>query len=368
MAEMNLSSAQTSNLDNTLEDYQVNKAHTDAATGAKETEYMNEKASTYLGYYKDIPELHSAINALATWIVGKGYIPRSAEDEVDLSHLKGWGEDSFNSIIWNMLVCKKIYGDAFAEIIRDSKTNILINLKPLDPAKIKIIVDEKGMIKRYEQMDKIGKAGKIINKFQPGEILHLCNNRIADEIHGISIIKAVEWVITAKQEALEDQRKLLHRNVKPIIVFKLNTDDPDEIEAYATKMDNCTIKGENIYVPKTEVDFEVLSIPSNATLNPNPWIQYLDNTFYRIIGVPKVILGGSEEFTEASSKIGYLSFEQIYVREQTELQVDLKKQLGIEIEINKPVSLQNELLTDQSKDKENGITKPEEMTPDMQQE
>ena len=56
--------------------------------------------------------------------------------------IRGWGEDTFMSILWNMLVIKKIGGDAFAEIIRDEETGRILNIKPLDPSVITIVVDK----------------------------------------------------------------------------------------------------------------------------------------------------------------------------------------------------------------------------------
>lgn len=360
MPDTNISKATASDMTNKVTDYSVGAKSTDAATGQKETEYMNSKASQYLGYYKTIPELKKAIDALATYTCGKGWTTDDRTNII-LGHITGWGEDTFNSISWNLFVQKKVYGDAFAEIIRSEKTGELINLKPLDPSAMKIVVDDKGIIKRYEQTNKTPEGSQKILKFKPQEILHLCNDRIADEIHGVSIIEACEWVIKARNEAMEDQKKLMHRNVKPIIFFKLDTDDQTKIDTFIQKMDNCVNKGENIYVPKGNVEFEILSVPANATLNPNPWIQYLENFFYQAVGVPKVILGGSQELTEATAKIAYLTFEQIYKREQTEFEADVWNQLGIKIKLNTPTSLKNELLSDESKDETTGIMKPSEM-------
>ena len=80
----------------------------------------------------------------------------------------------------------------------------------------------------------------------------------------------------------------------------------------------------------------------------------MENFFYQAVGIPKVILGGSEEFTEASSKISYLTYEQIYTREITELESDLWNQLAIRLKFNKPASLKNEMLS--SEDKNTGQT------------
>ena len=58
----------------TFTDYSVSTAITDAADGSKETKYFISKASQYLGYYKQIPELKMAIDTKATWTIGKGNV------------------------------------------------------------------------------------------------------------------------------------------------------------------------------------------------------------------------------------------------------------------------------------------------------
>ena len=82
--------------------------------------------------------------------------------------------------------------------------------------------------------------------------------------------------------------------------------------------------------------------------NPIEWIRYLENFFYQAVGVPKIILGGSQEFTEASSKVGYLTFEQVYAREQKELEADLWNQLAIKVEFIRPVSLKDNVTQDEA--------------------
>jgi hypothetical protein len=367
MSDTNISKATSSNIANVIEDFSVGAKSTDAATGQEETEYMNKNAAKQLGYYLTIPELQKAIQAIATYTVGKGWTTDDYTDII-LGHITGWGEDTFNSIAWNLFIQKKIYGDAFAEIIRSEKTGELINLKPLDPSVIKTIVDKYGIVKRYEQMSKNPDA-KPIQTFKPNEILHLCNDRIADQIHGTSVLESCTWTIDAWNEAMADQRLLAHRNVKPIFFFKLDTDDQTKINEFVAKMDLCIAKGNNIYVPKGNVEFEIMSIPENATLNNKPWIQYLENKFYQAVGVPKIIVGGSQELTEATAKIAYLTFQQVYEREQAEFEADIWNQLGIEITMNKPVSLQNDLMSDNSKDANSmAITKPGEMAITPQQE
>ena len=114
---------------------------------------MNENWSQWFGYYKTIPELAAVIDAKATWTVGKGF----KADEITtmlLDTIKGFGKDTFNTIIENQIRTYQIGGDSYAEIIRDDEDN-LINLKPLDPGVMRHIVNRQGIVIRFEQLSKV---------------------------------------------------------------------------------------------------------------------------------------------------------------------------------------------------------------------
>ncbi len=359
MPETKIDSAVSSNLTNTMELFSVGAKQTEAATGQNETEWQNEKFTSWFGYYKTIPELTSVIDAKATWTVGKGVIA-DEETTLLLDTIKGWGKDTFNTIIENCVRTYHIGGDSFCEIIRDDDDG-LINLKPLDPSTIKIIVNKLGIIKRYEQTSKVGK-NKTINKWEPDEIFHLARNRVADEIHGVSIVERLIPIILKKNQAMDDWDRALHRNVEPLWIFHLDTDDTAEINAFKAKYDKARANGENMYIPKDVVVPEVAAIAPNATLNPLPWIDNLDNKFYEAAQVPAIIVGGIGGITEAAVKIAYLAFEQTIREEQLFINEQVLSQLNILIELQFPASLENELISDQNKDVETGATQPNETT------
>ena len=366
MAQYKIGSATSSDMTTNVDDYEVDALQTDGATGSDETEYQNTKFSTFLGYYKSIPEVKTAVDMRAIWTLGKGY-KANPEVTVTLDSIKGWGRDSFNSILKNMIQTRRIGGDAFAEIIRDDKTGELINLKPLDPSTIKIVVDKRGIIKRYEQLSKTA-GDSTVKKYSPDKIFHLLNKRVADEIHGVSDIEAIENIIKANQESFNDMKTMMHRHVKPIMCFKLDTDDTTRINTFITKMDSVVNKGENIYIPKDTVEFELIAVPANATLNPIPWREHLRNYFFQVVGIPQIILGSSGEFTESTAKIAYLAFQQSVEDEQLDIEEQVWNQLYLRIELTFPASLQNELLSDEAKDKNQGMEmQPSDMAAGMEE-
>lgn len=341
MPETDIGSAIATDLTNTIVDYSVAPASTDGAGDQKEFTWQMTNWEQYLGYYYDIPELQVAIDAKANWTIGAGF----TSDEPTallLSIIKGNGKDSFNSILFNMIRTYTIAGDAFAEIIRD-KDGVLINLKPLDPSSMVIVQNQKGMIKRYEQVNKTQKPNR---KFRPDRIFHLSRKRLADSIHGISVVKSVETIILMRNEAMSDWKTVLHRNVFPLWIFHLDTDDTTKIAAFKRKHDAARKNGENMYVPKGVVVPELVTTAANASLSPLTWINQLNDYFFQAVNVPQITVGNAKEFTDASGKIVYLAYEQSVKGEQLYVEEQVLGQLNLDIQLTFPASLQTDAISD----------------------
>ncbi len=342
MAQTYITKSDYSDYSTTVKDFSVDVKVTDSAGGQKEYEYTCSKAGQYLGYYKSIPELKIAIDTKATWTIGKGYL----SDEVTqllLMTIKGTGKETFNAILESMIRDYNIYGDAYAEKIYEGKR--LVNIKKLDPASMKIVYNEKGLVKEF----KYSKGGNEI-KFQPEDIFHLSKNRISDEVHGVSIIDSCEWIILARNEAMADFKKLLHRNVYPMRVWHLDTDIETEITEFMGKVAQAKYKGEDMFVPKGNVASELATVSQNSSLNPLPWIQLLNQYFFQAVGVPQIIIGGSQELTQTAAQIAYLAFEQTIEEEQLYIEEQVLSQLNLQINLEFPASLQNNLISDNRKD------------------
>lgn len=343
MGDNNLALSTTAT--NTIQDYKAPLRNTDGVTGIDEQKYENEKFTEYFGYYLEHPELKKPTDMLATYTVSKGYEcdPRT---KVILEHITGMGEDTFESLMWNMIVIKKINGDSYAEIVREDNndpTSKLLNIKPLNPNTMTTILDKNGRIIKYEQ--RIG--NNTPKMFKPSRILHLMNDRVADDIHGRSIVECSKWAMDARKEAMNDLRRISHRSTIRIMYLDANnTSKITEVkEQYAEAIKN----GELLIIPakRTEAEIETITLP--AIDGFMTWIKYLENVVYQALGVPKVVMGGSEEFTEASSKIALVTFDQTWSKEQRDLESDLWNQVYIKVKFNKPASLMNELISSEEK-------------------
>ena len=157
-----------------------------------------------------------------------------------------------------------------------------------------------------------------------------------------------------RNEAMTDWKRVLHRNIDPLWIFHLDTDDTSKIASFKTKMDNARGSGENMYIPKGAVVPELVNTSTNASLNPMAWIQQLNQYFFQATGVPDIIVGGgvSGSLTEASAKIAYLAFQQTIEEEQLFIEEQVSLQLGLEIQLEFPASLENETLSDKPQGKD----------------
>lgn len=315
--------------------FSIASAASDSPTGVNEVSYTPDW-NKWNGYYRTIDILAAVIDSKARWTVGDSFTTDEAT-KTKLSKIKGFGKDTFNSIMFNQLRTALICGDSFAEIIKD-KAGRLINIKPINPSSMKIIIDEYGIIKRFEQISQIIK--KPMQPFEPKEIFYLPYNRIADEMHGRSDIEKVEDIVKKLKELIKDNQIMIHRYIKPLTVWKVKTDDTTEVQAFKTKVDHAFEYTENLIIPdQTVAGFDNVSTPANAVLDPLPFISSLKQDITKAMGVPEIILGWGGDTTEASAKILYLSFEQMVKFHQKWLEEQIEEQLGLKINFNAPASI-----------------------------
>lgn len=337
MAELNISSATTTNMSSAVPDFIVEAKKLDALNATGETFWYFEKAPTYYGYYLTIPEIFSAANAMATWAFGAGW---SAEGEVRvwLEHIKGMGKDTFAKIVWNHEVVKLIVGDSFIEVKR--KDNVIINMIPISPERVRIVFNDSGMIKRYDTWN--GTEWRAIAK---ENMLHSSNKRLGDQLHGTSQIEASKFIIDARNEALSDERIIKHRD-KALGIAYYETDKAGKIAYANSQIEKAVKNGEMVGLPKDTVKIE--PYPSRSSEDRTTWISYLENFFYQVFGVPRSI-ATSDGTSEVGGKMGNVNFEPTYAKERIDMEDDFWVQQAIKIKFEKQASLGGLVQADQAK-------------------
>lgn len=356
MPETELSNLTTTAMKTGISDTTVSAEKIDEEQGKGFTFWDNSDWPVYLGYLKSVPQYWQAVRSLAIWAFGRGWETPLDEHTSILEGIKGWGEDSFDSILQNMLMVKKTNGDAFAEIIKNDN-GTLINFKPLNPSNVRIVVNPKGLIERYD----VKNSDNTWHKFKPEEIFHISNDRIANEIHGTSVLQPCKWVIEWKNELMTDLRRLMHRS--SIRVIYVDLDNTTKLTTIKNEYRDAIKNGEVLLLPgRKGQDFEVEQIEVPDTSRWFQAIQYLDDHIYEVLGISKIITGGVSGTTEANAKMGYLTFEQPYMTEQRLMEQDIWNQLGIRIKFNRPVSLAESLQSSEAANTgQVSVTQPSEM-------
>ena len=357
MAELNPSSATTTNMANTVPDFIVNSIALDTANSAGETYWYFQNATKYYGYYLTIPEIFSAANAMATWAFGAGWSTDDILLEQELKHVQGMGKDTFAKIIWNHEIVKLVVGDSFIEVKRQDNT--IINMIPISPERVRIVFTPEGLIKRYDVWN--SKEWRAVKK---ENMLHSQNKRLGDQLHGTSQIEPSKFIIDARNEALSDERIIKHRD-KALGIAYYDTDKAGKILYANQQIEKAVKNGEMVGLPKDTVKIE--PYPSRSSEDRTGWISYLENFFYQVFGVPRSI-ATSDGTSEVGGKMGNVNFEPTYAKERMDMEDDLWSQQAIQVKFEKQASLGGLVQDNMAKNVGDTNIQPNDVTANMNRE
>lgn len=343
----NISNAVTTDY-SSITETSLGVASVDRAQDLEETRYQNDRFAKDYKAFLTIPKLQSAIFMKAIWTIGKGYTCDGRTKTI-LDRIDGDGKQTFKEIIFNMLVNAMVGRDSFAEIVRDEETRKILNLKILDPSTIVIVYKANGRIDRYEQINKVKTT-----KFSPDEIFHISHKKVMGNTHGISVPEVVENIILADYENFRIMRKLTRFQAVPFIMFKVKSDKASTIETFKQNIRDARESGEDLIIPDDEnlLSWEVVQVNPSAILME--WRTSLNNEFYQAVGMP-LILFGTAGSTESGGKIEYQGHETVWEKDITDLEDQIRVQLGVTIQINRPQSLLDNLQTDEAKDAQSSL-------------
>ena len=327
-------------------DFTIGSESVESPNADGETFYTNSEFPNFFGKYQSTTKLKAIIKKYATWVVGLGLTEKSKTPVIE--NIRGSGEDTLLSVLWNMILVKKINGDAYSEIIRNDK-GTLINLKPLNPSDVMVVFKD-GMITRYEFLTAKGKSNTVI----PVEkMFHIVNDRVANSMKGDSVVESLVWNLDAQEEAKRMYRKKV-KNSGIIGIVKVATDNTGKLTSVKAPIKEGMENGSFLIVPDDVMEIGDWAMKLN-TQELIAWLQHLDDEFYQILGIPKVI-GGASGNIEGDSKISYVTFEPDYRRAIGELQDDFWNQVAIKIEFNLPTSLIPQLAkTEQANSSQTGF-------------
>ncbi len=323
--------------------------------------WQSDMWTTYNAYAKKHNSVKSVMKKLRMWSVGKGY---KADDKTKkiLDKIRGWGKDTFNSVMGNQVEIKHTNGDSYAEIItsdekplKDDGSN-LANLKPLNPGSMKHVVNEQGMLTGYLQDQEEGED----IPFRLDQIFHLVHNRIADEVHGTSDLEPLMTYLDKIKQVDEDMSVMFHRFVVPLVIWKLNTDDTTAMATFKAQAKTARNKGDDLVIPEKATEWSLLE-PGKTGVDPMTWRNKWVEEVIKGGGVPALIMAIEAGTTEASSKMVYLAWQQVIEDTQLQLEDQVKAQLHLEIKYEFPARIEENLGEDEGKDSDINKTKRSEV-------
>jgi len=355
MAQYDLLKSTTTDFTNTVPDFIMEAKALDVDNADGETIYYFQNAVSDIGYYANDPIVNSAANGMATWAFGRGVVYQDPDTQAEFEHFSGRGNDTFMTLMWNHEVIKLVVGDAFMEIIRADTKDLILNLLPISPERVRVI-SKSGLIKRYEVWD-----GQIWVKIKTKNMYHTSNKRIGDQIHGTSQINAIRKTIDARQEAEADERVIKHRD-KALGIVKYKTNNVGKIEYANKQIENGVKNGEMIGLPEDTA--EILPYPSKSSEDRQSWISSRENFAFATFGVPRNIIT-SDGTSEVGGITGHLSFEQTYGKEQSDEEANIWNKMARKLKFNRPPSLAPQ--TQDNNQKNTGLTtiQPQEATPSV---
>ena len=311
------------------------------------------------GIYRSIPEARSTIDTWCNWVIGK-VLKMDGKTKKIVDRIEGNGKITFRKILKNVLRVSCICGDGFADINKD-KAGRLINLKPLNPGSIKIKADKGGMISKYEQIASTQVDAQVLENWGPGEMFHILNDPIADEIHGIPELEKTYNIMKWKHQSMSDMAVVFHRYVFPTLDIYAKTDDPTEL-AHIEDIYKKSVKNmNNRVIPVNTVEkVERVAIPQFATLDPLPWQKFLRSYHTESSNVPEIVRGKSDEVSLAAGKLNVFAYKEKVIMRQLEYSEEIKQQLGLTISFEAPPNLDVEMDNDAKAAKDNSLNETDQ--------
>ncbi len=344
------STTTSSGLDQSLKIQTTSAEDVDRAGAGAETRWQSNNWPTYNGYYKKHLATKSVINKLSLWTMGEG-IEADKKTIKILDRIVGWGKDTAAGVFDNQIRIEHINGDSYAEIItplgeelKENGSN-LINLKPLNPASIIHLINSQGMLEGYKQVLTDGSE----NPLRLNQVFHLTLNRTADEIHGTGDIESLTTFLDKIKQLDEDMAVMFHRYVMPLLIWKLNTDDPSAMATFKTQEKEAWNKGDNLITPDKAVSFELVEAGKNG-VDPMVWRNKWTEEVIKGGGVPALIMAIDAGVSEASSKMVTFAWEKVVKKEQRDFESQVKAQLHLDINLPQSITIQESLAKDEGKD------------------
>jgi HK97 family phage portal protein len=239
--------------------------------------------------YLEDPIVRSCVNITVEAIMGDGYL-LEGKTELHVKRVKNsFKEMFFQKFLQDVVTSLTIYGDAYAELVRDGGGGLLKTARPLDAATIRIDYDEHGTVLKFIQ--------RVLHRrvdFYPDEMAHFSINNIGGRPYGTSDLQAILNTIQAKQAAQSYNTEYFRRPGLPRVIYiSKNISEPQNKRIVET-LKTVTPQSDLYFnVQNGELDVKEVA-PSNTDMQFVELMEFLRSEMIAAMAVPPIFLGITE--------------------------------------------------------------------------
>lgn len=248
-----------------------------------------ENLSKFEDVYRKSAVVNAAINNLVDMIVGVGYYTE-ADDERAKNLVDDYAElVNLDGVL--RVVCRNMLVFGFAPVER--WWNETLQLKPLPPQTVYVVMDEKGNIEKYQQKTW---SGRWIN-FDLDEIVWFAHNAYPGNPYGIGLIEPIHTLVNYKNRILEDICKIVHRYASPLNIWITRADVSNLKEAVENREPD-----EDIFIGHAgREDVEIKTLEMDPRGRYVDYLEVINQEIYECLQAP--LLTYLKNATEASARV-----------------------------------------------------------------
>lgn len=153
---------------------------------------------------------------------------------------------------------------------------------------VKIKRDKVGVVNGYQQEDE---GGSTTVKFKPEDIIHFFYKKEKGNAFGTPFLWPVLDDVRALRQSEENVLKMMHRNIHPFYHVAVGSEESpatdQEIDKVESQLNSMEVNGGIV----TSERVKILPIASDAVINAEPYLAYLENRIFSGMGIPAILFG-----------------------------------------------------------------------------
>ena len=293
-------------------------------TGVSSGDRTEKALKQYWTFYSGEGTIFASINTTAWNSIMVGYSLVSDNPSAKEAVTQFFDQIDLDTVLLDNVVYALVFGDAFIEKVKGSKSKQLAELKTVDPISMVVNVDEFGRESDYQQ--KVG--GKVSEtKLTKEDILHLRLFPKPNSPYGISLIQPSIDTINRKVTTDESISNAILRHGTSKYVITVGTPDevpPDDVFTnIKNKLEDIGSTNE-IIVPGP---IKVETIDEKGIAGVEEYFNYFQTQLVIGLLCPEEALGLGRGSTEATSKVKEIMYERMIKAIQHKIAKQINKEL-----------------------------------------